>query len=92
MCIEDLAMWAPTSHFASSKARFQILLSTAGTFLAERLSQLTSQLYFCRRACGAPDQQLWQNHSVAVISKLYVAGARQLDLDIKAAGESVGLE
>ncbi|KAL0031785.1 hypothetical protein WJX79_007401 [Trebouxia sp. C0005] len=27
-----------------------------------------------RRACGAPDQQLWQNHSVAVISKLYVAG------------------
>ena len=92
MCTEDLAMRAPTVHFASSAARFQMLLSTTGTFLAERLFQLTSQLHFCRRACGAPHQQLWQNHSVAVMSKPYVAGAGQLELDIRAAAESVGLE
>lgn len=85
-------MRASTVHFASSAASFQKLLSTGVTFLAERLFQLTSELHFCRRACGVSDQQLWQKHSVAVMSKLYVAGARQLDLDMRAAAESVRLE
>ncbi len=85
-------MRAPTVDFASSAARFQMSLISTGAFPEERLSQLTSQLRFCRRACGVPDQQLWQSHFVAVMSKLYVAGARQLDLDISAAAEPVGLE
>ncbi len=85
-CTEDFAMRASTVHFANV-AEHDWYISGRAPF-----SAFTSQLHFCRRACGVPDQQLWQNHSVAVMSKVYVAGARQLDLDIRAAAESVGLK